>query len=99
MCVDIECTGLAEPRVTFSSATMAGSMPAMAPLREGSRCERPDRSAVSASYETLTALPSGCTRPATRQSRPKWPERRALTVVGCGARTGTGALAIVIGRL
>jgi hypothetical protein len=57
-CVDIECPGLAEPRVTFSSATMAGSMPAMAPLREGSRCDRPDHSAVSASYENLTALPS-----------------------------------------
>ena len=28
MCVDIECPGLAEPRVTCSSATMAGSMPA-----------------------------------------------------------------------
>ena len=41
MCVDIECTGLAEPRVTFSSATMAGSMPAWAPLREGSRCHGP----------------------------------------------------------
>jgi hypothetical protein len=39
--VDIECTGLAEPRVTFSSATMAGSMPAWAPLREGSRYHGP----------------------------------------------------------
>ena len=57
-CVDIECPGLAEPRVTFSSATLAGSMPAMAPLRERSRCDRSERPSVTAPYETLTALPS-----------------------------------------
>jgi hypothetical protein len=34
--------GLAEPRVTFSSATVAGSMPAAAPLREGGRCDSLD---------------------------------------------------------
>jgi len=59
MCVDIECTGLAEPRVTFSSATMAGSMPAWAPLREGSRCDGPISSGANPPHVTTTALPSG----------------------------------------
>ncbi len=57
-----------------------------------------DHPAVSASYETLTVLPSGYTRPETRQSRPEGPERREPTAAGSvGARTGNGVLAIVFG--
>ena len=74
-----ECPGLAEPRVTFTSAITAGSMPAGAPLREGSRCDRPGpfRRECVARDRHCSAL--GFVGPAARQSRPEWPERRERT--------------------
>jgi len=62
---------------------------------------RADRSAVSVPYETLTALPSKMSEPATRHSRPEGPERRERTLVRVvGASPTKGAAdAIVSGRL
>jgi len=76
-----------------ASAVMAGSMPAWAPYRS----DRPSRHVRLALHMrtasvTITALilNTGRAGPATRQSRPEWPERRERTVSGGRSRTGKG---------
>ena len=84
--------------MTFSSATMAGSTPAMSPLREGSRCDGPDHSAVSASYETLIALPSRVHEASDSQKPARMAgEARAECRRVVGARTGKRDLTIAFG--
>ena len=92
------CPAPAEPICCVTQAALAGSMPAWAPLREGSRCDGPISFGASPPHVTTTALPSGSSGQRLAKAGQNGPRGENGPPPGMGVRNGNGALAIVFGH-